>query len=316
MQYNRVGKSGLVVSSASLGSWLTYGDGVSSDKGIDIVKKAYEQGITSFDTANVYNLGAAELVLGKALKDIPRTKIVVASKVYWPVGDGMNEKGLNRKTVIEQTHASLKRLDMDYLDILYCHRYDPDTPLLETLRAIDDLIRQGKVLYYGVSEWTAKQIAESIHMSDKYLLDHMIVSQPSYHLLNRYIEKEVLPTCDEYGIGQMVFSPLAQGMLTGKYLRNQPVPKGSRADTKQGRLLRERYMTDEIYSQLEAFKSVSDDYGIPMHHLALAWINKNPSISSIILGASSNEQVLDNLKAFDIQLTEECIERIEAIFPV
>jgi len=314
MKYNHVGKSGLVVSQASLGSWLTYGEGVDETPSLKIVQSAYDQGITSFDTANAYNQGAAERILGKALKAIPRTKIVVSTKIFWPMGDGANEKGLSRKSVIEQTNLSLQRLGMEYVDVLYCHRYDPGTPLIETLGAINDLIRQGKVIYFGVSEWTPKQIADAVHLCDSRLMDRMIVNQPSYNLLNRYIEKEVIPTCDEYGIGQIVFSPLAQGMLTGKYRKGAPAPEGSRAASVQGSSMRARYMNDETFDKVEAFRSLAKQVNIPMHLLALAWLADNASVSSIILGASRIEQVAENLKAFNVALTPDNKAAIDAIF--
>ncbi len=315
MNYHRVGKSGLVVSGASLGSWLTYGDSVDQQNSTKIIHTAYDHGITSFDTANVYNIGATERGLSKALSDLPRTKIVVASKVFFPMGEGQNEKGLSRKAVIEQTNASLDRLEMDYLDILYCHRYDPNTPLQETLRAIDDLIRQGKVLYFGVSEWTAAQIVDAMHLCDRYLLDRMIVSQPSYSLLNRSIEKEVLPTCQEYGVGQMVFSALSQGMLTGKYKRNQDMPAGSRGASAQGKLLKERYLNDGVFDKLEKMEILCKECGIPMHHMALAWAYRTKGVSSVILGASRAEQVIDNLKAFELTLSDDVVSKLEEIFP-
>lgn len=316
MRYNRIGKSGLKVSEMSLGSWLTYGDDIDTQSSIEIIHTAYENGITSFDTANAYNAGAAETVLGKALKDCRRETYVVASKLYFEMGDSPYEKGLSRKSITEQVNKSLKRLDMEYMDILYFHRFDEETPLYETLRAVDDMIRQGKVLYFGVSEWSARQIVEALHISDKYLMDRMIVNQPSFNILNRYIEKEVLPVSREHGIGQIVYSPLAQGMLTGKYRKNADIPKGSRADKAQGEFLRNEYFSERNFDKVEKLVRLSEEAGIKLSQMALAWILSVEGISGLILGASKKEQLLDNLKAADIKLTSDIIEKINQISPI
>ena len=316
MKINRVGKSGLKVSELSLGSWLTYGDGVDDKSSIDIIHTAYEKGITSFDTANVYNTGEAESVLGKALKDFRRETYVVASKLYFGMGDSPYEQGSSRKSVVEQVDRSLKRMGMEYMDILYFHRFDEETPLYETLRAVDDMIRRGKVLYFGVSEWSAKQIVDALHISDKYLMDRMIVNQPSFNILNRYIEKEVLPTSKEHGIGQIVFSPLGQGMLTGKYRKNTDIPSGSRADGVHGEFLRNEYFSESNFDKIEKLVALSEEAGMKLSQLALAWILSVDGISSLILGASKKEQLLDNLKAADIKLSADIIEKINEISPV
>ncbi len=313
MKYTRVGKSGLVVSRASLGSWLTYGDGVEKDISKRIIHTAWENGITSFDTANAYNGGVAEQVMADALRDIPRTKIVLASKVFWPMGDGENEKGLSRKSIMEQVHASLGRMKMDYMDILYFHRYDRDVPLIETLCAVDDLITAGKVLYFGVSEWTAQQIRDAMDICDKRLLDRMIVNQPSYNLLNRYIEDDVLPTCLEYGVGQIVYSPLAQGMLTGKYRKDSETPTGSRASSPQGKHMRGKYLNDDNFAKVEKLTELSKECGIPMNHMCLAWIFAKEGIDGVIFGASKPEQIIDNLKAVDIALAQDVIDTMDEI---
>lgn len=213
MKYRRLGRSGLKVSEISLGSWLTYGGYVERENAVNSIKTAYDLGINFFDTANVYEKGAAEELVGKALKAYPRESYVLATKAFWPMGEGPNDRGLSRKHITEQANASLKRLGHDYVDIFYCHRHDPETPLEETLRAIDDLVRQGKVLYVGVSEWQASQIAEAIGVADRYLLDRIVVNQPIYNMFERYIEKEVMPLSERVGIGQVVFSPLAQGTV-------------------------------------------------------------------------------------------------------
>lgn len=316
MKYNRIGNYGIKVSAMSLGSWLTYGETIDQEKSKEIIYTAYENGITSFDTANAYNAGAAETVLGKCLKDFRRETYVVGTKLFFSMGDGPNESGSSRKAVIEQVNNSLKRMEMDYVDILYFHRYDEETPIYETIRAVDDMIRQGKVLYYGVSEWTAKQIVDGLHTADKYLLDRMIVNQPSYNLLNRYIEKEVLPVCRENGMGQIVYSPLAQGMLTGKYKNSKDIPKGSRADSAQGQWLREEYFSDENFEKISQLEKFSEEAGIPMAKLALAWNLSVDGISSVILGASRKEQLLENIKAADIVLTKDMKEKMNELCPV
>lgn len=313
MKLNRVGKSGLKVSEMSLGSWLTYGDCVDQSSSIDIIHTAYEHGITSFDTANAYNAGEAETVLGEALKSYRRESYVVASKLFFGMGDSPYEAGSSRKAVIEQVDNSLKRLDMDYMDILYFHRYDEETPLYETLRAVDDMIRRGKILYFGVSEWSAKQIVDALHTSDKYLLDRMIVNQPSFNILNRYIERDVLPTSIENGIGQIVYSPLGQGMLTGKYRKNADIPKGSRADGVHGEFLKNEYFSDENFDKIEKLIQLSGEAGMELSQMALAWILSVEGISSLILGARKKEQMLDNLKAADIKLSADVLARIDEI---
>ena len=266
MEYRRLGKTGLKVSEISLGSWLTYGGYVEEENAAASINKAYDLGINFFDTANVYKRGQAEMVVGKALKKFQRDSYVLATKVFWPMGEGPNDRGLSRKHVIEQCHASLKRLDTDYVDIYYCHRFDPETPLEETLRALDDLVRQGKVLYVGVSEWTAEQINEAIHMADKKLLDRIVVNQPQYSMLQRYIEKEVIPVSEKHGIGQVVFSPLAQGVLTGKYKKGQDAPKGSRASQENlGSLF--GLLTDENLDKVERLKDIAQDNDLSISQL-------------------------------------------------
>jgi voltage-dependent potassium channel beta subunit len=312
MEYRRLGNTGLKVSEISLGSWLTYGGYVEEQNATASIDKAYDLGINFFDTANVYMRGEAEIVVGKALKKYQRDSFVLATKVFWPMGDGPNDRGLSRKHIIEQCHASLKRLNTDYVDIYYCHRYDKETPLEETLRALDDLVRQGKVLYVGVSEWTAEQITEAVHLADKKLLDRIVVNQPQYSMLERYIEKEVIPVCEKHGIGQVVWSPLAQGVLTGKYKKGEKAPEGSRA-------AQEKYkglfglLTDENLDKVEQLKEVAADNGISLPTLALAWILRQPNVASALVGASRPEQVEENVKASGVKLSEETLARIEDI---
>lgn len=312
MKYRRVGKSGLKVSALSLGSWLTYGNTVDDSVAIETIDAAYECGINSFDTACGYNLGQAEIVLGKALKKYDRSSLVVASKIYFPMGDGPNDRGLSRKHMTEQLDSILSRLQMDYLDILYCHRPDEETPLYETLRTMDDFVRRGKVLYLGVSEWTAAQIAQTLALEDKYLMDRIVVTQPLYNLLNRRLENEVLPLCAENGIGQMTYSPLGMGMLTGKYHKDQPAPAGSRVTYESiGSWMRADYFTDLNFKKVERLRKVADEFGMTLADLSIAWVLANPQISSAIIGASRKEQVYNNCKAVDITLTPEMLARIE-----
>ncbi|MGE8203186.1 aldo/keto reductase family protein [Heyndrickxia sp. NPDC080065] len=312
MEYRRLGKTGLKVSEISLGSWLTYGGYVEEKNATASIDKAYDLGINFFDTANVYKRGDAEVVVGKALKKFQRDSYVLATKVFWPMGEGPNDKGLSRKHVIEQCHASLKRLDTDYVDIYYCHRFDPETPLDETLRALDDLVRQGKILYVGVSEWTAEQISEAVHIADKKLLDRIVVNQPQYSMLQRYIEKEVIPVSEKHGIGQVVFSPLAQGVLTGKYKKGQAVPKGSRASQENLNTLF-GLLNDENLDKVEQLNEVALDHDLTLSQLALAWILRQNNVSSALVGASRPEQLEENVKASGVKLNEETLSRIEDI---
>lgn len=314
MKYRRVGRSGLKVSEISLGSWLTYGKSVEDNIAERTIKQAYDLGINSFDTANAYERGEAERVMGKALAAYPRESYVIATKAFWPVGSGPNDRGLSRKHIYEQVHASLERLQLDYVDIFYCHRYDPETPVDETLRVIDDLIRQGKILYAGVSEWTAAQIEEGVAVADQKLLDRIIVNQPRYSLLNRGIEKEIVPVSQKYGIGQIVFSPLQQGVLTGKY-QGGVVPKDSRAanaDINQGV---QGYITEEVLDRVDQLGEIAKELKISTAQLALAWVLHKPGITSALVGASRPEQIVENAKAVQVKLTAEIIAKIEELFP-
>jgi voltage-dependent potassium channel beta subunit len=313
MNYRRLGKSGLKVSEISLGSWLTYGDSVEREQAVKTIDFAYEAGINFFDTANVYNRGEAENVVGEALRKYPRESYVLATKVFGPMGEGPNDKGLSRKHIFEQLHASLKRLGLDYVDIYYCHRYDPETPVEETLKSIDDLIRQGKILYAGVSEWSAAQLEEAVRIADRKLLDRIVVNQPVYNMLNRYIEKEVIPVGEKHGIGQVVFSPLAQGVLTGKYRKGGKLPEGSRASNPEQKKFIDRFLTDEKLDKVEKLSGIAADYNIKLSQLALAWILRQENVASALIGASRPGQVEENIKAIDVNLTNETLEDISDI---
>ncbi len=311
MLYRRLGNTGLKVSEISLGSWLTYGNAVENETAIKTIDKAYELGINFFDTANAYNRGEAEKVIGESLRKYDRSSYVLATKVFFPMGDGPNDRGLSRKHVIEQANSSLKRLRHDYIDILYCHRYDPETPVVETLRAFNDLMRQGKVLYAGISEWSAAQIEEAMHVADQYLLDRFVVNQPQYSMLYRKIEEEVIPISKKHGVGQVVFSPLAQGLLTGKYKSLSGIPEDSRAaNDKMNRFIK-GLLNEGTLDKVQKIGVIADKLDIPMAQLALAWVLRQSNVASALIGASRPEQVTENVKASGYVLTDEILAEIE-----
>ncbi|MFC7678669.1 aldo/keto reductase family protein [Paenibacillus sp. GCM10028914] len=310
MEFRRLGKSGLKVSEISLGSWLTYGGYVERENAVKSIQTAYGLGVNFFDTANVYEQGAAEVVVGETLKAFPRESYVLATKVFGKMGDGPNDQGLSRKHIMEQCHASLKRLGTDYVDVYYCHRFHAETPIEETLRALDDLVRQGKVLYVGVSMWTAAQMEEALAVADRYLLDRIVVNQPLYNMFERSIEDEIIPLGEKKGIGQVVYSPLAQGVLTGKYASKENVPKNSRASKLGSDRLK---ISDERLKQVQALGGIADDLGISVGQLALAWILRQNNVSSALVGASRPEQVEENVKASGIKLSPEILTAIEEI---
>jgi len=312
MNYRRLGRSGLKVSEISLGSWLTYGKSVEDDTATKTIHRAYELGINFFDSANVYEQGQGETVMAKALKEFPRESYVLTTKAFWPMGDGPNDRGLSRKHVFEQLHNSLKRMELDYVDIFYCHRYDPETPVDETLRVIDDLIRQGKILYAGVSEWTAAQIEEAVGIADKYLLDRIVVNQPQYNMLHRYIEDEVIPVSSKYGISQVVFSPLAQGVLTGKYLSGN-VPENSRAANENINMFVKGFLNEDVQRKVTQLDTLAKEIDTTLPALALAWVLRQPNVASALVGASRPEQIEANVKGASLQLTGEVIDKIEEI---
>jgi aryl-alcohol dehydrogenase-like predicted oxidoreductase len=319
MNYRKVGKSGLIISEVSLGSWQTFGSAIDVQRTKTCVERAFELGINSFDTADVYgygitHAGAAEELLGKALSDIPRHQYALASKAFWPVGEGQNEKGLSRKHIFEACNFSLKRLNTDYMDIFYCHRFDPETPLEETLMALDDLVKQGKILYIGVSEWTAAQITEASKITKELHLNPIIINQPCYNMLKRDIEKEIIPVCATEGIGLAVWSPVAQGVLTGKYVKGQTFPKDSRVnDPNAMNPLMDEYLTDANLNKVAKLKKISDGMGIALVDIALAWILAQKAITSVIIGASRPEQIDQNVKAIDIKLDAAVMKEIDAV---
>jgi aryl-alcohol dehydrogenase-like predicted oxidoreductase len=311
VEYRRLGSSGLKLSEIGLGSWLTYGVGVEAEVAKECVAKAYDLGVNFFDTANAYGRGAAEQVLGEALAGYRRDSYVLATKVFYPMGSGPNDGGLSRKHVIEQCHASLRRLGTDYIDLYQCHRYDDDTPLDETLRALDDLVRQGEVLYVGVSEWSSGQLADALRVADEGGLDRIVSNQPEYSLLQRRIEAEIIPLCAREGVGQVVWSPLAQGVLTGKYAPGQAPPAASRAaSARMGTFIR-RWMSDEVLEAVQRLRTVADEVGVTMAQLALAWVLGEPNVCSAIIGASRPSQLEENCAASGRQLTPEVLAAID-----
>lgn len=312
MQYRRLGRSGLKISEISLGSWLTYGKSVEDNTAERTIHTAYEAGINSFDSANVYEQGQGERVMAEALKAYPRDSYVISTKAFFPMGEGPNDSGLSRKHITEQLNSSLKRMKLDYVDLFYCHRHDPDTPVDETLKAIDDLIRQGKILYAGVSEWSAAQLEEAVSIADRKLLDRIVVNQPQYNMFNRTIEKEIIPVSEKHGIGQVVFSPLAQGVLTGKYKGGQ-VPSDSRAANDAINRFITGMLNEDVMKKVAKLEDVAKELGVTLPELALAWVLRQPNVSSALIGASRPEQVEMNVKASGLVIPDALEETIDTI---
>jgi aryl-alcohol dehydrogenase-like predicted oxidoreductase len=313
MEYRHLGRSGMVVSALSYGNWITHGGQVEEAAAKACVKAALDAGITTFDTADVYAIGAAEEVMGRALWGARRDSIEVFTKVYWPTGPNPNNRGLSRKHIVESLNASLQRLGTDHVDLLQAHRFDYEAPLEETLRAFDDLVRQGKVHYIGVSEWTAEQIQSALRIADDMGLDRIISNQPQYSLLWRVIEAEVVPLCAKEGIGQIVWSPLAQGVLTGKYLPGTPPPEGSRATAKDGAGYIGWLLRDEVLGPVQQFAALARQAGHTPATVALAWVLQNENVSTAILGATRPEQVIENVKALDVVLEPDLLQAIDEV---
>jgi len=312
MNYRHLGRSGLRVSEVCLGSWLTFGGAVEDAAAEACVHAALDAGICFFDTANVYARGRAEEVLGRVLHRMERSSFVVATKAYFPMGDGPNDRGLSRKHLREQCEASLRRLKLDYVDLYQCHRFDDETPLEETLRALDGLIQAGKVLYIGFSQWTLDQIKEALRIQDSLLMDRFISSQPYYNLLGRGAE-EIMPYCAREGIGQIVYSPLAQGILTGKYRPGQPPPPGTRAaDPRQNMFLNSGQLDPAVLERVERLKPIAAREGMSLAQLALAWCLRRPEVASVIIGASRPEQVRENAAASGRTLSPAVLAEIDA----
>jgi aryl-alcohol dehydrogenase-like predicted oxidoreductase len=314
MEFRYLGSSGLQISEIVYGNWLTHGSQVENDVAAECVRAALDAGITSFDTADAYANGSAEQVLGAALKGVRRESLEIFTKVYWPVGPdpkGRNDTGLSRKHIIEGINGSLRRLGTDYVDLYQAHRYDTFTPLEETMQAFADVVRSGKALYIGVSEWTADQIRAG-HALARELGIPLISNQPQYSMLWRIIEDEVVPTCDELGMSQIVFSPIAQGVLTGKYLPGQDAPAGSRAtDAKGGADMIKRWMREDVLTRVQDLRPIAAELGLSSAQLAVAWVLQNPGVSAAIVGASRPEQVAENVKAAGVTIPAEAVKRID-----
>ncbi len=312
MDYRYLGASGMYVSALSYGNWITHGSQIEEDTAIACVQAALEHGITTFDTADVYALGMAESVLGRALKGTARDSIEIFTKVYWRTGPNPNNSGLSRKHIIESVESSLQRLQTDHVDLLQAHRYDVFTPLEETLRAFDDLVRQGKVHYIGVSEWTAEQIADALRLADEMGFDRIISNQPQYSLIWRVIESEVVPLCEKEGVGQIVWSPLAQGVLTGKYEpgAGENRPEGTRATGPEGEEM-SWLLRDEVLEPVASYAQLCREAGFTPAAVALAWVLRNENVSSAIVGASRPEQIAENVKALDLELEPDFVDAIE-----
>lgn len=309
MKYRQVGKTGLKVSEISIGGWITFGSTVHDETAHDILGAAVEHGVNFIDVADIYAKGESERVVGEFIKDLDRSKLVVSSKTFWPMSEDVNDRGLSRKHIMESVEKSLKRLNTDYLDIYFCHRFDDGTPVEETMRAMDDLVRQGKILYWGTSMWSADQLREVHELAGDWRAYVPTVEQPRYNLIHREIESGVLPMADKLGMGLVVWSPLAQGLLTGKY--NDGVPEGSRAATSDW--LKED-LNDHNLSEARKFSGIAEELGVKPSQLALAWCLSKPEVSSVITGASSIAQVRENVQAGDIELDEATITRLDALF--
>ncbi len=311
MQYRRLGNAGMKVSAVALGGWTTFGGSI-QDAALArrIILQAYESGINFFDIADAYARGDSERMMGKVLQDLPRHTLVISSKLYWPMSDDVNDRGLSRKHIMESIDKSLQRIGTDYLDIYYCHRFDPETPLEEVVRAMDDLVHQGKILYWGTSEWTGAQITDAVGLARQFNLYRPQVDQPGYNLTRRtHVEQDILPVARAQGIGVTTFSPLANGVLTGKY--DDGIPEGSRAA--QNENLRAR-LTDEVIGKVRALQPIADDLGVTRAQLAIAWILRHAEVSSVITGATKPEHVASNVKAADVALSEDVVSRLDEIF--
>jgi aryl-alcohol dehydrogenase-like predicted oxidoreductase len=313
MEFRHLGRSGMLVSEISYGNWVTHGSQVEEDAAIACVRAALDVGITTFDTADVYAAGRAEEVLGRALKGERRDGLEIFTKVFWRTGPGRNDSGLSRKHIMASIDNSLRRLQTDHVDLYQAHRFDYATPLEETLEAFADVVRAGKAHYIGVSEWRAEQIRAAVPIARE-LKIQLVSNQPQYSMLWRVIEAEVVPACEELGLGQLVFSPIAQGVLTGKYRTGQAPPAGSRAtDEKSGAMFIRRFMRDEVLDTVQRLQPIADQAGLSLAQLAVAWVLQNPNVSSAIVGASRPEQVRDNAAAAGVRLDPDLLKAIDEV---
>jgi voltage-dependent potassium channel beta subunit len=312
MEYRSMGNTGLKISELSLGTWITIGDQIDDKAADELVHAAYDRGVNFFDNADVYADGQAEIALGKVIKDLPRESLVISSKVFWPTMEGVNGRGLSRKHIMESCHASLKRLDTDYLDLYFCHRYDDDTPLEETVRAMDDLIHQGKVLYWGTSEWRASQITHAHAIANKWGLYPPMVEQPQYNMFVRSkVEEELVPAAKDLGFGMVTWSPLRYGLLSGKY--NEGLPENTRLSRDPE--WANRVITKDRNMKVQQLTEIASELGVTMPQLAIGWLLRIPELTCVITGASRLAQLDDNLGAADVpeKLTPEILERINQI---
>ncbi|MCB9102323.1 MAG: aldo/keto reductase family protein [Anaerolineales bacterium] len=309
MNYRHLGTAGLQVSTVALGGWINYGEGkVADDEARRVVERAYDLGINFYDLADIYGKGEAEKQMGQMLQRYPRHTLVISTKVFWPMSDDINDRGLSRKHIMESIDRSLQNLGTDYVDIYFCHRPDPETPILETARAMHTLIEQGKVLYWGTSEWPASQIAEAVALCERYLLHPPQVEQPQYSMVYRdRVEKQILPVTQPRGIGLVPFSPLAMGLLTGKY--DDGIPDDSRFYREPW--AKDRYINDANIERVRRLKPIADELGITRAQLALAWLLREPGVSSVITGATRAAQVEDNVGASEVELSAEILDQIE-----
>lgn len=314
MDIRNLGSSGLKISEIAYGNWLTHGSQVEEDAALACVRQALDEGITTFDTADVYANTLAESVLGKALQGERRESVEIFTKVYWPTGPRKhNDHGLSRKHILESINGSLERLGTDHVDLYQAHRYDYETPLEETMEAFADVVHSGKAHYIGVSEWRAEEIREG-HRLARELRIPLVSNQPQYNMLWRVIESEVVPTCEELGIGQVVFSPIAQGILTGKYKPGEDYPAGSRAtDEKGGADMISRWLDDDVLTRVQLLKPLADEAGLSLATLAVAWVLQNTNVSAAIIGASRPEQVTENVKAAGVKLDADLLTRIDEV---
>jgi len=311
MEFRHLGRSGMKISALTYGNWITHGSQVDDATAHATIHAALDAGITSFDTADVYAGTRAEEVMGAALRGQRRENLEIFTKVYWPTGPGVNDRGLSRKHIMESCENSLRRLQTDYVDLYQAHRFDYETPLEETLRAFDDLVRQGKILYVGVSEWKAEQIRDAVRIAEDMGFDRIISNQPQYSMLYRVIEADVVPTSEELGISQIVWSPMAQGVLTGKYLPGQQPPEGSRASGGEGAQMIERWMRDDVLQAVTRLVPIAQDMGLSLSQLALAWVLTNSGVAAAIIGASRPEQIDENVKAAGVTLPDDVMSAID-----
>ncbi|SIO84304.1 aldo/keto reductase family protein [Nocardiopsis sp. JB363] len=314
MEFRHLGNTGLIISEIAYGNWITHGSQVEEDTATSCVRAALDAGITTFDTADGYAQGKAEEVLGRALKDERRDGLEIFSKLYWPMGEGKNDRGLSRKHIIRGCEDSLRRLGTDYLDLYQAHRFDYTTPLEETMRAFEDLVRQGKALYIGVSEWRAEEIERALKIADEMGFDRLVSNQPQYNMLWRVIESEVIPLSEREGVGQIVWSPIAGGILTGKYKPGQELPAGSRAaDPKSEKFLADKVSDQELLERVQALEPLAAEAGLSLSQLSVAWVLQNQNVSAAIIGASRPEQVESNVKAAGVKLDAGLMTRIDEV---